>query len=94
MSPYLAEARPCPWMRLALSRMADGRLRGPVAWIVNEHLRRCSVCRKALKALQALRDKLRERGAGADVPRLTERQWLDLELKLDEAVPPGWEPPD
>lgn len=94
MSTFHTQTRPCPWMRLAISRLADGGMRGPLAWLAREHLRRCSVCRKAFEALKALRDRLRERGTQAEVPRLTQNQWLDLERRLDDSVPPGQEPPD
>lgn len=50
---------PCPHMRSWLSALCDGSLRGIARWYTRFHVSHCPRCGKALEALRALRDRLR-----------------------------------
>jgi predicted anti-sigma-YlaC factor YlaD len=82
--------KPCPWMRRALSALADGQLRGLWKWYVEAHERRCPRCGAAYRALLAVRRKLREAGAH-DAANLTlgEERWKQIERACRSEDPPG-----
>lgn len=82
-----AHVRPCLWMRRALPRLVDDTLRGPLKWLASEHMKRCSVCRKAYAALQRLGARLKEAATPREEPRLSEERWSELGRQLDEEVP-------
>ena len=50
--------RPCFWMRVALNRMTEGRMRGPLAWYAKNHVAKCPQCSATYKMLLAMREGL------------------------------------
>lgn len=88
MNFHSAQARPCPWMRIAISRLADDDLHGFWGWLAREHLKRCSVCRKAYEKLVALRNRLFGAAAPEEEPRLDASRWETIERHLEEETPP------
>ncbi|MCB8931939.1 MAG: hypothetical protein M9921_02205 [Fimbriimonadaceae bacterium] len=89
MNFHSAHARPCPWMRIAIARLADDNLHGFWGWLAREHLKRCSVCRKAYETLRALRERLFGTVPTEEEPRLDESRWSMIERRLEEETPPN-----
>ena len=73
---------PCWFMRDAVSRMADGTLRGIARWYAELHVPRCPRCRQALQALRDLLHRLRhlDEGPAANTPEtLAPARWQEVE---------------
>lgn len=72
--------KPCFWMRVALNRFLEGRLRGPVAWYTRHHLAKCPQCSATYKMMLAVRSGFRR--LGQDVPDdwiVGEEKWREIE---------------
>lgn len=78
-------AEPCSHMANLVSALADGSLRGPARWYTRFHLLTCASCSGALRALTALRVRLRAL-AGAAAPAgggLTPERQAAVDAALD-----------
>jgi hypothetical protein len=52
------ENGPCPHMRVLLSDLASGNLRGVMKWFTEQHAAGCPRCHPALESLRDLRGRL------------------------------------
>lgn len=78
--------RPCPWMRRALAKMAEGRSLGIYKWYAESHLKNCPQCTATYKALLNLRSKLKSsNGLQATKMILSEERWKQIESACSQA---------
>lgn len=87
-------ARPCRHMRVLVSGLADGTLRGLARWFAAGHVSRCPRCEAALRVLKRLRERLLRLGSrsaeqephpAAPQETLPPERWAALEAALTEA---------
>ncbi len=74
------DTKPCPHMRLLVSALADGALRGIARWYTQKHIDGCPQCRKGLATIRDVRGRLRAIHAEVDAQApLTPEQWAAVE---------------
>lgn len=78
--------KPCPWMRRALARMAEGRSLGLLKWYAESHLKKCPQCTATYRALLSIRSKLKSNnGLDATKLMLSEERWKQIENACEQA---------
>ena len=78
---------PCPHMRVLVSSLSDGTLKGPARWYTRFHVVTCPKCKAALKALQALHGRLEVLGkepAKGAAPHLSLNRQEAVKTACDE----------
>lgn len=80
-------------MALFLSGLSDGTLRGLTRWYAEQHTARCDHCAASLRALLALRQRLRALGhlpVTAAIPDLPDAPLQTLTPERRAAVEAAW----